>query len=461
MLAALSPATCVQAGVTEFCLDGEFNLGARYQGIEPSEDEFVPTRWCVITEDESQRALFRASGKSNPDMHGSWAIAVLPPDVVRIVNADDPPDIEFRGADALTEALRIRRIDPRRFVEEHAASPIPETRVQIEDGKLLTAHMSTDLPLRGRVPVKWRWDWSYAAQPELRVEVDGDVFFRATGSWRTLHQDDAEKLWAATPGADPVQVPGEHWPSRIDMRRVEIADSVHLVRGVRSGFQHLVVETDQGLVVADAPAGWVEIHQLPPSDLVPGLGISGLSEKLIDFLQSEFPGQPLRAVALTHAHDDHAGGARAFAAAGGKVYAPAKYEAFLETAFNRDTMPRDRFSDISEDLDVLPVSDTVTLADESNAVRLLSMGAGPHSSAGLGVHAVDAGFFYVSDVHVPNSEDDVPRTNRVVTECWFAGWATQNLPPETIVLNSHSTPQTPVSRLARYLESEACQRLRE
>ena len=32
-----------------------------------------------------------------------------------------------------------------------------------------------------------------------------------------------------------------------------------------------------------------------------------------------------------------------------------------------------------------------------------------------------------------------------------------NLPPETLVLNTHSAPQTPVSRLSNYLESEQCQ----
>jgi hypothetical protein len=89
------------------------------------------------------------------------------------------------------------------------------------------------------------------------------------------------------------------------------------------------------------------------------------------------------------------------------------------------------------------------------------MGASPHASASLGVHVVDPGYFFVSDLHVPNSEDETPRTDRLVTECWFAGWAVANLPAETIVLNSHSTPQTPVSRLAKYLQSEACQRLRE
>ncbi len=243
------------------------------------------------------------------------------------------------------------------------------------------------------------------------------------------------------------------------MRLVDVADGVHLVRGVRTGFQHLVVETAEGLIVADAPAGWVELHQIPPTDLVPGLGISGLSEKFIDFLGETFPGQRIRAVALTHAHDDHAGGARAFAASRAVIFAPAEYTGFLEQALNSDKMPRDRFTSVNGAIDVVPVADAVTLSDPANTVRLLAIGPGPHASASLGVHAVDAGYFFVSDLHVPNSDADRPRSDRVRTECWFAEWAVANLPPGTVVLNSHSAPRTPVSRLENYRQSDACRAL--
>jgi glyoxylase-like metal-dependent hydrolase (beta-lactamase superfamily II) len=393
-------------------------------------------------------------------MHGSWTVAMLPPDLVRIVNADDPPDIEFHGADSLAEARRVRRIDPLRLVAEHEQTPLEDVRVQIVDGRLLTLATSADLPLRGRVPVTWRWDWSKKKRPALTIEVDGDVFFEAQGKWRELGDAEAGQLWQATPGAEPVEVPGDHWPARVNMQRIDLAEGVHLVRGVRTGFQHLVVNTEKGLVVADAPAGWVELHQIPPTDLVPGLGISGLSETFIDYLSAEFPEQRIRAVALTHAHDDHAGGARAFAAARAVIFAPAEYTGFLEQAFNRGTMPRDRFATVNGGVDVIPVTDAVTLSDPGNTVRLVSIGAGPHASASLGMHVVEPGYFFVSDLHVPNSEEDTPRSDRAVTECWFADWAVTNLPPETIVINSHSAPQTPVSRLANYRQSAVCQRLR-
>ncbi len=458
-LMSLLSSLALADGAIEFCLVGEANLGARYQGMEPGVDEFVPTRWCVITEDDSDRALFSGRGKSNPDLEGTWTVAALPPDLVRIVNRENPPDIDFRGADATAEAARLRRIDPRRLLEEHEEAPIDGVRIKVEDDKPLTVVTSADLPLRGSVPVVWHWDWSDKTRPGLILEVDGDVIFRARGSWRELSDAEASTAWHPTPETDPVFANGENWPARVDMRLVDVADGVYLVRGVRTGFQHLVVETEQGLVVADAPAGWVELHQIPPTDLVPGLGISGLSEKLIDFLAEQLPGQKIRAVALTHAHDDHAGGARAFAAARAVIFAPAEHAEFLENALNGNKMPRDRFTTVNGEVDVVPVSDAVTLSDPVNTVRLLSIGAGPHASAALGVHAVDAGLFFVSDLHVPNSESDKPRKDRTQTECWFADWAVANLPPETLVLNSHSAPQTPVSRLEKYRQSPACKAL--
>ena len=442
------------AGTTEFCLDGEFNLGARYQGIDPDVDEFVATRWCVVSDDDTGRAALSIEGKSNPDMEGGWAVAFMPPDRVRIVNAENPPDVEFRGADSRAEAQRIRRIDPRRLVEELDRMPLSQASVSLRDGRVEKLQTSADLPLRGRVPVLWEWDWADIRHPELALTVDGSLFFRARGSWRDLPDDEAERHWRPTPGVEPVQVPGEYWPSRVNMQRVELADGVYLVRGVRTGFQHLVVDTSDGLVVADAPAGWVELHQLPPADLVPGLGISGLSERLVDFLAAELPGRPIRAVALTHAHDDHAGGARAFAAEGAEVFAPASYAAVLESALNRDSMPDDRLSTAGKEVKVTPVFGETILADETIPVSLLSIGSSPHSSASLGVLA--AGYFFVSDLHVPRSDADAPRTDRAATECWFAGWAVASLPAGTVVLNSHSTPQTPLSRLSSYLQSTAC-----
>ncbi|MDX1579376.1 MAG: MBL fold metallo-hydrolase, partial [Gemmatimonadota bacterium] len=410
------------------------------------------------------------------DMEGEFTVGYLAPDRVRLVNADAPPDVEFRGTLAADEARSIRRIDPRRLLEELDRHPewVVDERpdgwrdvrwpgaealasIRIRDGRLASVRTTADLPLRGRVPVVWNWTGpADGTGPALELRVDGRPLFRATGSRRRLPSEEADRLWEPSGGESPIEVPGKAWPSVVNMRVETLDPGVHIVRGVRTGFHHLVVETREGLVVADAPAGWVEQHQVPPADLVPGLGISGLSERFIDFLRRQWPGVPIRAVALTHLHDDHAGGARAFAAAGAEVYAPADVADFLETALNRASMPSDRLSGTGRKVRVIGVEGRLALPDPERPVELISMGRNPHVDAALGVQVPSASIFFQSDLHVPTTEAPTPRADRLETDCWFAVWATASLPPETELHNSHTATTLSVEAVAAYLAHEAC-----
>ncbi|MGI9260911.1 MAG: MBL fold metallo-hydrolase, partial [Woeseiaceae bacterium] len=459
----------------EFCLDGELDLGARFQGMRPAAGERYPTRFCYIVEDGGDRVMFHGQGQSNPDMQGDWTVSFLPPDTVRIVNRLSPPDVEFAGKNIEEEASRYRRTDPRRLLAEIEAHPEWVTsrsddaaftiqfpggpfaaHVSVVDGRLQEIRTLTDMPLRGRVPVVWQWRWPAADAPELTILVEEDIVFTAQGAWRILSTAETDALWQLSGDQEAINLPGDRWPAEIKLETQPIAAGAHLVTGVRTGFSHLVIETARGLIVADAPAGWVELQQFPPADLVPGYSISGLSENFIDYLDDQFPGTPIHAVVLTHAHDDHAAGARAFAAAGAKVYAPQSVAGFLGDALNHPAMPVDRLAKKSGRVDVIPVHDRFTLDDDANEVELLVLPGGPHVETAIGVWAKDAGVFFQSDLHVPRSDSDAPREDRAATECWFAEWAVANLPPETVVLNSHSSPRTPVSRLSKYVDSPIC-----
>jgi hypothetical protein len=107
------------------------------------------------------------------------------------------------------------------------------------------------------------------------------------------------------------------------------------------------------------------------------------------------------------------------------------------------------------------VDESLTLPDDTRPVRLMSLGNGPHSTAGLGVYLPRQGYFFQSDLHVPRDESPQPRPDRAATECWFAAWAVRHLPPDVRVLNTHTHVETPLERLNQFLDTDLCRSVAE
>lgn len=463
----------------EFCLKGEFDLGWRYQGLKPEAGEFYPAEWCVISSKDSPNVRYSGKAYSNPDSESHFTVLYLPPNTVQIVNEGPQPDLLFEGAIIGAESQMIKRLDPRRLAEDVQANPgwvvsrsgngmidvrfpgsLFVSTVSIVDSRASSFYTDVDLPLRGRVRAVWEWKSEGEDHGEKAVlTVDGTVIFRASSTRRVLSAEEVTKVFEpAEDEPEPISIPGKAWPSRIAMRVDTVETGVHIIRNVRTGFHHLVVETAKGLVVADAPAGWVEMNQLPASDLVQGMGISGLSEAFIDFLGGHFPGTSVRSVVLTHAHDDHAGGARAFAASGAEIYAPKGSSNFLQTSLNRKEMPVDRLSMAGRKATITPVDGRFTISDQYRPVEALTLGPNPHVNAMLGVFLPKQKILFVSDIHVPGSDSPSPPEDRSKSECWFANWAVKNLPQETRIFNSHSQVVTTVELMDKWTASAVCRR---
>ena len=78
-----------------------------------------------------------------------------------------------------------------------------------------------------------------------------------------------------------------------------------------------------GITAFEAPAGFLYPQiEIPPPDLARGRRSSEPGEALVDLIRRTVPGAPDRRLVISHAHADHAGGVRAFAAEGAEIVVP-------------------------------------------------------------------------------------------------------------------------------------------
>jgi glyoxylase-like metal-dependent hydrolase (beta-lactamase superfamily II) len=459
------------AGGRELCLDGRFDLGARLQGMAPDEPGWVAQRWCVRSEDIGDRLQFSVAGPNNPDAAAGFELAYLGPETVRVIQRETPPDLEFAGADVADEAQRVRRLDPVRLAEEclracaavagepawqwlPASGADAPLEVRIEQGRVRTARSRVAMPLRGTVEVAWDWTWSddatAIAPHAFTLSFDGRPLFEGEVLARRLEAKALASYWQPSGDQAPRAVPGAAWPSRVAPTLEVMQPGLWRVRNVRTGFHHALIDTAAGLVVVDAPAGWVELHQLPPQDLVPGLGTTGLSQRLIDLVREQ-TGRPLRAVVLTHAHDDHAGGWSAFAAAGASVFAPEGARRFLQSTSDRD------LAEAGARIDTIHgVAERRLLDDVERPVELWSIGPNPHVRDMLVVWLPRQKLLFLSDLIAPAAPGDPPPADRLAGGCWFARWATNALPEGSTIYATHGSAPTSLGTLAAWTRHSDC-----
>lgn len=167
------------------------------------------------------------------------------------------------------------------------------------------------------------------------------------------------------------------------LQLVEVAPGVQHVVG---GSHHsLIVELSNALVVFDAPVN------------------DGHSNWTIAAAQAKYPGKPIKYLVLTHHHMDHAGGVRAYAAAGatlvvGKGSAD-HFRTVLAMPFTRnpDLTPRD----LSK-TPVVEVAERYTIPDGKREVTAY-LADNPHAVGMLIGYVADARLGFVTDLWSPGA----------------------------------------------------------
>ncbi len=163
---------------------------------------------------------------------------------------------------------------------------------------------------------------------------------------------------------------------------IEIGAGLQHIRGARHN--SLLVEMQDYLIVFDAPiTDW-------------------MSNWTLDAAKQRYPGKPVKYLILTHHHMDHAGGVRAYAAAGATIVVGPGNGSHFRRVFaapftgNPDLAPRDLSS-----TPVVEVAGHYTLSDGRRQVSAHVVGKNYHAEGMLIGYVADAQLGFVTDLWSP------------------------------------------------------------
>jgi glyoxylase-like metal-dependent hydrolase (beta-lactamase superfamily II) len=192
------------------------------------------------------------------------------------------------------------------------------------------------------------------------------------------------------------------------------------------GLNPMFVEFKDFILAVEAPAQHPSLERVPADTQA---GSDQISARFIQKIKETIPNKPIRYLAVTHFHSDHAGGARAFLAEGVTL---------LTTPGNKDyfeTLAAAKYTVVPDKLSREPRVPTIEtfdrkrlITDGEKTVELINAGESPHSKENVVVYLpqekilFQGDLFYYSGMAAFPARD--PSRDRVMK--FFAGWLLKN-----------------------------------
>ncbi|MDQ3798133.1 MAG: MBL fold metallo-hydrolase [Acidobacteriota bacterium] len=182
----------------------------------------------------------------------------------------------------------------------------------------------------------------------------------------------------------------------------KLSENVYTVNA--GGYNVLFVAFKDYIFVMEAPGG------------------DSVSRQAIEQIKKTFPGKPIRYVAVTHHHDDHAGGIRTYIAEGAAlIAAPGEKSFFERIAKSRFTIDPDTLTRNPQPLKIETIENgRRVLTDGATTVEIYDIGSGPHADEMLVAYLPNEKILFQGDLLNRPSNGDYPIAND--TTVHFAKW---------------------------------------
>jgi len=303
--------------------------------------------------------------------------------------------------EAATQASNLRWVGNQSYAEKPhdvIGFPLPGTKTVLTlffaaDTHLLSKYEYTmDFPGLGDAVVEFVYS-AYRRDPKLGWAPAGYKILLAGKTYREIEFTEVE---ADSPKAAAAFQISDQMLSYL----MPVGEATEVAKGVFifliGSLNPMFIEFKDFILAVEAPAVHPTLERIP-ADAQPGS--DQMTERFIQKIKEKIPNKPIRYLAVTHFHSDHAGGARAFLAEGASLLTtPGNKDYFEKLAAAKYTVMPDRFSGQPRPVVIETFDRKRVITDGERTVELFNFGKSPHAEENVVVYLPQEKILFQGDL---------------------------------------------------------------